>query len=559
MKVPKEPKPNPSQLVVGPDGRLKYKGFDVEWVQQELSARMAADKHLHEYFKQAWPQIEGARQFIDSWHIGAICEHLEAVSLGQIKLLNINVPPRSSKSGSVSVAWPTWHWAKWPSTRFGFASHDEKLAERDAVRARLLIDSQWYQVRYGKIFKINPKIDRQDKYANDKWGERIALGTGSKLTGEGADIWVLDDGNDAQDAMSDSKLQTTRDWLDGVLSTRFNDPKNPRFVNIQQRIHEKDATGHLQEKFGDTMVNLVLPMEFEESRRCVTVKLPSTGDEPWMDPREEEGDPLCEARWGHEEIEHLKRSLRSEYAIAGQLQQRPAPAEGGMIKRRWFQVWEQSEAPKFEVVLSSWDTATSDKEDAAYSACTTWGVFKDDEGMPAIMLLSMWRARCEYPELREIAKRLAYDYMDDGPVPLDRPDPRNAPDIVLIENKSSGAALVPDLMRAGIPGVQPFDPTKYGDKIGRVRVISHLIENGRVYLPGAPPDYVRPRAWANVFLEQAGLFPRAETRDVVDTMVQALLRLSSSGWVVNTRDPRPEPDYKSMVRESEKFEYASPY
>jgi len=548
-------------VTVGPDGKVRVGKILADDLLAKWEANQAAEQSLHAYFKQAWHQIEGARVFVDSWHIGAICEHLEAVTLGQIKLLNINVPPRSSKSSIVSVAWPTWHWAKFPETRFGFASHDEKLAERDAVKARALIESRWYQNLFGNRYKINPKIDRQDKYANDKWGERIALGTGSKLTGEGADIWVVDDANDAQDSLSETKLEGTRDWLDTVLSTRFNDPKSARFVNIQQRVHEKDATGHLQEKFGADMVNLVLPMEFEEERRCVTVKLPSTGAKPWTDPREEEGEPLCEGRWGPEEISTLKRSLRSQYAIAGQLQQRPAPAEGGMIKRAWFRLWQHSETPRFECVLQSWDTATSEREDAAYSACTTWGVFRDQKNQPAALLLSMWRDRLEYPELREMVKRLAFDYLDDEThEPLERPNPVNAPDIVLIESKSSGLTLIPDLMRAGIRGVQPFDPTRFGDKIGRVRGVTHLIQNGRVYIPCSAPNYQYPKGWAMEFVQQCMLFPKAESRDLVDTMTQALLRLSASGWVVHTEDPRPaDDDYRRVAREAERQDYASPY
>ena len=39
-----------------------------------------------------------------------------------------------------------------------------------------------------------------------------------------------------------------------------------------------------------------------------------------------------------EEVDALKRTMGS-YAAAGQLQQRPSPAEGGMIKRHWFRFW----------------------------------------------------------------------------------------------------------------------------------------------------------------------------------------------------------------------------
>jgi len=547
------------KLTTDKDGKLRLGPFLVEDIVQKAADFKSATDSLHAFAKQAWPWVEGARPFVDNWHIGAICEHLEAVSLGQIKLLNINIPPRSSKSWSVSIAWPAWHWIKWPETRFGYASHDEKLAERDAVRAKMLIESRWYQQWWGKSFKINPLVNRQDKYANDKMGERIALGTKSKLTGEGADIWVLDDANDAQDAYSEAALEATQNWLDTVLSTRFNDPKNARFVNIQQRIHEKDATGHLQAKFGKDLVNLILPMEFEVRRRCVTVVLPSSAPERWQDPRQNEGEPLCEARWGVGEIEELKRSLRSEYAVAGQLQQRPAPAEGGMIKRAWFRLW-KGPPPRFEFVLQSWDTALSEREESAYSACVTFGVFREDSGVPAALLLNCGRWRMEYPELRRLMQRMAENYLDDGTLSDEEKTMYGGrPDMTLIEHKASGISLIQDLMRAGVVGVNKFDPSKYGDKIGRVRAVSHLLENGRVWVPAQSPGYQYPTSYAALLIEQACLFPKAESRDLVDAMTQALLKLSASGWVVHSGDPRGEPDYRQVLRQAERAEYASPY
>ena len=63
----------------------------------EIQAERAR-RNLH-YFVQrfAWPALQPATPFQDNWHIGAICEHLEAVATGQIKRLLINMPFRMLK------------------------------------------------------------------------------------------------------------------------------------------------------------------------------------------------------------------------------------------------------------------------------------------------------------------------------------------------------------------------------------------------------------------------------------------------------------------------------
>lgn len=205
MKVPKEPKPNPSQLVVGPDGRLKYKGFDVEWVQQELAARMEAERDYHAFVQQAWAQIEGVRPFVDGWHLQAKCEHIQAVLRGEIKNLLINEPPRASKSLTFSVCLVPFAWIAQPDLRFVYASHDEKLTIRDSLKARQLMMGKWYQARHGKKFQILDGGGRQDYFSNDKGGARISVGIKGNITGEGGDIIVC--------LPPDMLLATDAGWL----------------------------------------------------------------------------------------------------------------------------------------------------------------------------------------------------------------------------------------------------------------------------------------------------------------------------------------------------------
>src|SRR5262249_48659701 len=104
----------------------------------ELRHRRTARQSFHDFVRQAWAHVEAA-PFIGGWHVGALCEHLQAVTAGQILKLVINIPPGMGKSLITCVFWPAWEWLNNPSVRWFFASYDIRLSTRDSVRCRTLI------------------------------------------------------------------------------------------------------------------------------------------------------------------------------------------------------------------------------------------------------------------------------------------------------------------------------------------------------------------------------------------------------------------------------------
>lgn len=499
--------------------------------------RRRAKESLHEFMAQAWPWIEAGRPFIDGWHLQAICEHLEAVVRGEIKNLLINIPFRLSKSTTVAVAFPAWAWVDHPELQFLFASYAQNISVRDSRRCRALIQSRWYQSRWGNRFSIVGDQDTKIRFENDHNGYRIASSVDGQNTGEGGDILVYDDPNNVKD-QSEVMLESTIDWHQSVMSSRLNDFKTGRRIVIQQRVHERDLSGFILDHTPEDWVHLMLPMEFEGARKCVTVVLPSTDGVRWRDPRTKDGELICPERVGSAELKKIKRNLGSEYAVAGQLQQRPAPAEGGIIKKAWFKIWKEPEPPQLNFTLMSVDTSMTAGKTSAYNVATTWGVFNDAEKNPNVILLSMWRERCEYPELRARMQRLVRDYLDDGPHERKAKKPKR-PDLILIEAKTSGLALIQDLRRAGVYTV-PVNPDKRGDKISRIRLVTPIMEGGRVWLPGKPPKFDTWRDWVQPFMSEALAFPNAATRDVVDTASQALDYLQRFGYSWHPDDPAPE-------------------
>jgi len=500
---------------------------------------LKAESSLYEFLKQAWPYIEGGdSKFTEGWHIQAICEHLEAVANRKIKNLLINIPPRCSKSTIISVAFPAWCWLHNAKERFMYASYALSLALRDSIKCRRLILSPWYQERWGHYFKIEGDQNTKGRFDNTEKGYRIATSAGSAATGEGGSMLIVDDPNNALDGESEVLRERKLDWWTQVWSTRLNDKKNDCRIVVQQRIHERDISGFI---LGHDDLNewtkLILPMEFEEKRKSKTIILPTTQGKVWEDPRAKDGQLLWPERINEKDLQSLKAALGTQYAISGQLQQRPSPASGGIIKKDWFQWWKDSIPPDIEFVVQSWDTALTAKEMSAYSACTTWGVFYDHNQIENLILLSMWRGRLEYPELREMVKRLYFDYRDTGKQTNPIFKGRNV-DLCLVEAKASGDPLIADLYRAGIRAIG-FNPTKHGDKIQRVRLVTPLIEGGRVWLPAKPQTYDTLLPYADEFLESVACFPNAESRDLVDTMTQALLKLRDGQFLLNPRDERP--------------------
>src|SRR3984893_4076683 len=122
-------------------------------LRDEIDAEMAS-RGLGEFVRRAWAVVEPSTPFVPGWHIDAIIEHLEAVTRGEIRNLLINVPPRHMKSLLVSGFWPAWEWIRWPERRWLYSSYAASLSIRDSVKFRCLIESPWYQSRWGDRFDL---------------------------------------------------------------------------------------------------------------------------------------------------------------------------------------------------------------------------------------------------------------------------------------------------------------------------------------------------------------------------------------------------------------------
>ena len=185
-----------------------------------IPSTIALDRGLcshsfREYVSLAWPQVEPARPFVDNWHIAVICEHLEAVACREIRRLVINVPPGSMKSLLCGVFWPSWVWTMVPESKWITSSYSGVVARRDSLRAQRLMETPWYQERWGHLWKPSPDEWGAAKYSNDKAGFRLAVTVGGGVTGEHADHQLVDDPIKPLEARGDRVDSPGRDWHEG--------------------------------------------------------------------------------------------------------------------------------------------------------------------------------------------------------------------------------------------------------------------------------------------------------------------------------------------------------
>lgn len=361
-----------------------------------------------------------------------------------------------------------------------------------------------------------------------------------------------DDPNSVRESESNVVREGTNDWHDFVMSSRYVAPYSSfRRLVIQQRTHSRDLSGHLLSKNDEDWVHLMLPMEFIPSHRSITIPLRMTKGAVWRDPRTKAGELLCPQWINAKELKKIKElDFRGDiYRISGQLQQMPSPPDGGIFKKEWFKLWEETDYPAFDYVLQSWDTALVGKlsskspDTLCYSACTTWGVFRGANNVPSILLLSLYKGQLEYPELRKMVVRLAHNYYDtdyENPTP---PKVCHKSDLVLIESKGSGYTLASELMSTGIP-IMRFDPTGFGDKETRAHRITDIIENGQLWLPTMPPHHQQPNIYSKQLVKDCLLFPKGESNDTIDSLSQAFIRLKQTGWLFHPDNPKFEQPLK---------------
>lgn len=452
-------------------------------------ANMVADifrNDLCSFIRRSHIELKPATALLHNWHHEVIAQKLEDVLYGNCRRLIINLPPRSLKSHSASVAFPAWALGHIPSLRIICVSYAQDLADDLARDSRRLMASPFYQAIFGT--RISRNRDTVSDFRTTEGGYRFSTSVGGVLTGIGADLIVIDDALKADDALSDTRRSSVNYWFDNTLRSRLNNQETGSIVIIMQRLHADDLVAHVQEK--ETWDVLSFPAIAEEKR---TYKVSTHyGQAVFTRKIDDVLHPEFQSR---AVLETIRRSV-TEYNFAAQYQQNPQPPGGLIVKRDWLKFYLPDEKPEyFDIILQSWDTAVKDTDISSFSVCTTWGV---KDGTTAY-LLNVFRKKLEFPDLKKAVKSQAA---------------LHHATVVLIEDKASGSSLIQELRAEGFSMVQAA-PALEGDKITRLRGQTAKIEGGFVLFP-------KKADWLELYLGELLSFPNARTTDQVDSTVFAL-------------------------------------
>ena len=474
------------------------RAIERELIIRELEKRHSPQRESLVSFIEFFFKNELNREFEPNWHYNVIEEKLKEVMSGKCRRLIINIPPGSGKTELITKCFPVWALGHKPDMRFIVTGYSSTLTQEFGSQARDYYKSNTFQAVFPRRPAIRGDQDTKAEWKNHDGGIYFATGTGGGIPGKRANVFIIDDPIKPDEALSDVKRTAINNWYENTVASRLFNPLQDAIIIIMQRTHEDDLCGMLLEK-----------MDNGTGEQWDTVILPAIATE--RDDHRAVGEPLQKNRYPIEALELIKKSY-GEANFSTQYQQEPVNKDAQEFHEEFFQYWDTLPGGYHEIYTLV-DPAFSKKENADYSAITTWGVFYPVEGeLPHIILCDARRGRWDFPDLKRIAKE-EYEYWE--------------PECVIIEAKASGMPLTQELRSMGIP-VQNYAPSRGNDKFTRVNSIAPILESGLVWAPDT--------RWAEEVIEECASFPVGENDDFVDTVTQALRRFREGGFIQHPED-----------------------
>lgn len=468
----------------------------------EEKQRRACGMSLATFVQAAWHIIEPNTDLLWAPHLDAMCDELEAISEALVSPKPpdvpprevFNIPPRYMKSIIVTIMWPAWEWGPFncPWSRWIFGSHSASLSTDHSVSRRTIIESEWYQSRWGDRVVLSTDQNVKTQFSNTRRGMMFSTSVLGAKIGKGGHRVVLDDPHDPETVLADEQRKKVVRVFKQGFSTRLNDKRRGAIVLVMQRLHDTDLAGHCI-ALGYRLCCFANPappegQTFVTARGRVITRAP--------------GEILWPEREGVAELAEMRRTL-GEYGFAGQYLQQPSPPGGVIFKREWW---------KFYVVLPAVTTGKMISIDCAFKD-------NDDSDFVAALVATFAGANTYITEI--VKERLSFTGTKSLVMTLRgrHPDATR----VLVEDKANGTAIVDD-MKSKIAGLVPVEPE--GGKIARAWSAAGDVEAGNVYLPEYLDDQgtVMPgREWVPEFVDTCAKFPKVANDDDVDAFSQLMI------------------------------------
>jgi predicted phage terminase large subunit-like protein len=411
-------------------------------------------------------------------YVHYVARHLERVADGRTKRLVLALPPRHAKTflGSISLA--AWVLAQNPATKILLISYGQELADKIAYSIREILKSEWFR----RLFKTKIAQDRRKihDFVTTAGGGVRSVSIEGGVTGQGADLIIIDDPARIKDCDNVKQLEWIADTFDSEIMTRLDNPKKGTIIIVAHRLAKEDLPGHVLQQGG--WKHIWLPLIAPRSR------VHKIDDFVW---NRQHGDLLRPDAFAIKNIEALRLSKHPGFETLQQ--QNPEARDRLRIKADHFGEFAPKMLPRDRATVLSIDPGQKGGFKNSFGIVQAWALH---EGKFA--LLDEWRGQVSYRDFREAVRRFVRQYR---------------PTAILIEATGNGPALLSDI-RPQL-GMEVIPVTPRDDKVTRLRRHRNTLRRGAVLLPEAAQ-------WKDEFLEEIILFPYGAYDDQVDAMTQFL-------------------------------------
>ena len=341
------------------------------WIKEYIKRKLEKEHEkergsLYEFLK--YYRLKEKKQRLDeNRHIKLICEKLEKVYSGEIKRLIINIPPRSLKTETVSIAFPAWVLWHDPRTKFMEISYSAGLSETNSLWCRNMYLSDTYLSVFPRRMPLNESQNTKQHWETIEWWQYYAAGSTWTIIGKWCDIMIIDDPISPDESKSDVIRVGVNNNYQATLKSRLNNPQEWAIVIIMQRLHDNDLVGFL--------LDLESSGQWEEREKLIVPAISEKDDEytkTW--------ESFFEIRFPKKLLESKKRE--NPVIFSTQYQQDPVDKDSQEFHEERFRYYTDDQKPTKWRIFTVCDPAFSKKDSADNTAIMT-GMF---DGMDMYIL-----------------------------------------------------------------------------------------------------------------------------------------------------------------------------
>lgn len=422
-----------------------------------------------------------------NWHHLELIEALQRLAERKTKRLIVMMPPRHGKSELVSRLFPAWILGRNPNEQIITASYSADLASAMNRDCQRVISSTEYKGLFPAT-KMNDGKQVGTVRNNSRFdivgtkGYYVSAGVGGGITGVGCTVGIIDDPvKNAQEADSLTYRNTAWEWYTTTFKTRF----EPGAIEVicQTRWHEDDLTGRILQTA-------------ENDPNTEIISFPALAEQ--KEPYREIGQALWSDKYDRESLVETREEVGSR-AWNALYQQRPAPDDGGLIKKTWFKEYDPAKVDFGDnPVRFYWDTAYTEQE-------------KNDP----TAVLAYVRVGADFYLTAGASRQMDFNEQISFTESFCRENGYTQRSLILVEPKATGKSLVQVLKKHTVLNIKEAAPPKE-NKVARVNSVSAVIEAGRVHVP-------KGQIWVLNFLNECAAFPNAAHDDQVDCLSGILI------------------------------------